>query len=235
MPFDTLRDRSLPAVDALFIGGGFPELHVEALASNQSLRAELRERLAVGLPAYAECGGLMYLCRSVEVGGRRHQMVGAIPADVQMQRRPVGRGYMHLEATGEARWDPRGNGNGIGNGNGNGNENGNGSVTRAGAVSEDEVGKSTLVRAHEFHHSKLVDVDPGLRYAWRVHRGHGIDGTRDGLLVGNLLASYAHLRAGAGTDWPAAFIAFASNRTQRVASGDAATGDLHGHVASLHG
>jgi cobyrinic acid a,c-diamide synthase len=53
-----------------------------------------------------------------------------------------------------------------------------------------------------------VDADPGLRYAYTVQRGHGIDGRRDGVIVNNLLASYAHLRATGGNDWPARFVAF---------------------------
>jgi cobyrinic acid a,c-diamide synthase len=65
------------------------------------------------------------------------------------------------------------------------------------------------IRAHEFHHSTLVNVDPRLRFAYRVKRGHGIDGENDGIVYRNTLASYAHLRSVAGHDWPARFVAFA--------------------------
>jgi cobyrinic acid a,c-diamide synthase len=65
------------------------------------------------------------------------------------------------------------------------------------------------IKAHEFHHSKLVNVDPALRYAYRVQRGHGVDGERDGIVHRNTLASYAHLRGTGGNDWPARFVAFA--------------------------
>ncbi len=68
MPFDTLRDAQLPAVDGLFIGGGFPEMPcMEALEANAALRAELRAAIEAGLPTYAECGGLMYLARSIQL------------------------------------------------------------------------------------------------------------------------------------------------------------------------
>ncbi len=106
VPFDTLRDHDLPAVDALFIGGGFPESCAGELAANVSLRGQIAAAVARGMPAYAECGGLMYLARSLIVEGRRHEMVGAIPGDVHMQRRPVGSGYVELEGTGHAPHGP---------------------------------------------------------------------------------------------------------------------------------
>jgi cobyrinic acid a,c-diamide synthase len=105
--FDTLRDQRLPPVDALFIGGGFPETHMDALAANVALRAELRKAIDAGLPAYAECGGLMVLARSIEWNGRRAEMAGALPVDIVMHARPVGRGYVHLRETGGGLWPAR--------------------------------------------------------------------------------------------------------------------------------
>jgi cobyrinic acid a,c-diamide synthase len=102
--FDALHAEHLPAVDGVFIGGGFPEAHMEALAANACLRGELRDAIEAGLPAYAECGGLMYLARGIEWNGRRAGMVGVIPADIVMHRRPVGRGYVHLRETGRSPW-----------------------------------------------------------------------------------------------------------------------------------
>jgi len=64
--FSALHDSHLPQVDGVFIGGGFPESHMEALAANTSLRRELHDAIEAGLPAYAECGGLMYLARGIE-------------------------------------------------------------------------------------------------------------------------------------------------------------------------
>jgi cobyrinic acid a,c-diamide synthase len=94
--FDTLRDQHLPVADALYIGGGFPEVFAAELSANTSLRHELRTALTNGMPAYAECGGLMYLSRSLTAWGARHDMVGVIPGDVVLHQRPVGRGYVHL-------------------------------------------------------------------------------------------------------------------------------------------
>jgi cobyrinic acid a,c-diamide synthase len=106
--FDALHDERLPHVDGLFIGGGFPETHMDALSANSGLRTELRAAIDAGLPAYAECGGLMYLARGIEWNGRRAEMVGALPADIVMHARPVGRGYVHLRETGRGLWPPPG-------------------------------------------------------------------------------------------------------------------------------
>ena len=102
--FDTLKDPHLPEVDALFIGGGFPEVHMQALEANRSLRAEIRQVIESGLPVYAECGGLMYLSRSLRWQGSQCEMVGAIPGDTVMHDRPQGRGYVKLLETGKYPW-----------------------------------------------------------------------------------------------------------------------------------
>ena len=102
--FDALHDKRLPQVDALYIGGGFPETHMDALAANAGLRAQVRDAIEAGMPTYAECGGLMYLARGIEWKGRRAEMVGVIPADIVMHARPVGRGYVHLRETGRGPW-----------------------------------------------------------------------------------------------------------------------------------
>ncbi len=102
--FDTLKDSKLPEVDALFIGGGFPETHMQALEANRSLRKEIRQAIESGLPVYAECGGLMYLSRSLRWQGSQCEMVGAIAGDTVMHERPQGRGYVKLRETGKSPW-----------------------------------------------------------------------------------------------------------------------------------
>jgi len=104
IPFDTLHDTHLPDVDALYIGGGFPEVCAEALEANSALRSEIRNVIAAGMPAYAECGGLMYLARKITWQGKSYDMVGAIPGDVVMHDKPVGRGYVHLAENPEHPW-----------------------------------------------------------------------------------------------------------------------------------
>ena len=104
VPFDTLREAGLPPVDGLLIGGGFPEVFMGELEANARLRAEIRAAIEAGLPAYAECGGLMYLARSLSWKGRSCAMVGAIPGDVVMHERPVGRGYVEIAETPACPW-----------------------------------------------------------------------------------------------------------------------------------
>lgn len=89
VPFSPLHDPDLPAgVDGLYIGGGFPELYAEGLAANASLRAFIRQRIAEGMPTYAECGGLMYLTEAItDLDGRTHPMVGALAGRSVMRGR----------------------------------------------------------------------------------------------------------------------------------------------------
>jgi cobyrinic acid a,c-diamide synthase len=108
VPFDALRDASFPDVNALYIGGGFPETCADELEANSTLRAQIKQRIENGMPTYAECGGLMYLSRSIDYQGHTYQMVGAIPGDVKMHGKPVGRGYVHLKEDESHPW-PRPN------------------------------------------------------------------------------------------------------------------------------
>ncbi len=190
VPFDTLHDAHLPPCDALFIGGGFPESFLDALTANASLRSEIRSAIAAGLPAYAECGGLMYLARDITWNGITRPMVGSIEGEVIMHPKPVGRGYVILETTAEHPWRVHA---------------GTGIDARRPADAD----FSGPTHAHEFHYSELRGLPAATRYAYRVKRGHGIDGTHDGIVQNNLLASYTHLRAVQGCNWPAQFVQFA--------------------------
>ncbi len=185
VPIDTLHDQRLPALDGLFIGGGFPEACMDELEANAALRTALREAIEDGLPTYAECGGLMYLARSITWQGRTARMVGAIPGDAVMHARPVGRGYVQLQETAQMPWG---------------------------------AGSAGVLRGHEFHHSSLDHLDPGVGMAYRVQRGHGIDGVHDGVCVHNVLASYAHLRSDAGGGWVPRFVDFVRKHRDRRAA-----------------
>jgi cobyrinic acid a,c-diamide synthase len=96
VPIDTLADAALPEIDGLLIGGGFPEAFIGELAGNARLMADIRRQAEAGLPIYAECGGLMYLSRSLRWGDIQGAMVGLVPGDTVMGERPVGRGYASL-------------------------------------------------------------------------------------------------------------------------------------------
>jgi cobyrinic acid a,c-diamide synthase len=89
-----LSDRSLPAVDALYLGGGFPEVHAERLAGNRPIRDAVRSAVQRGVPVYAECGGLMYLARELVVEGTTFPMAGALDLVLTQTPRPQGHGYV---------------------------------------------------------------------------------------------------------------------------------------------
>lgn len=108
---DTITDGKLPEIDGLFIGGGFPETQMQDLEANASLRAALKKAIDSGLPVYAECGGLMYLTRSLQWRDKTCEMVGAIPADTIMHVRPQGRGLVQLSETEKMPWPGRTRGN----------------------------------------------------------------------------------------------------------------------------
>lgn len=101
---NSLTDTELPAIDGLFIGGGFPEEHLQKLHQNTTLRLSIKDAINAGLPTYAECGGLMYLTRSIKWRDEQLDMVGAIPADCKMHERPQGRGYVQLQETDNSLW-----------------------------------------------------------------------------------------------------------------------------------
>jgi cobyrinic acid a,c-diamide synthase len=97
---NSFTDR-LPEVDGLYFGGGFPEFFLGDLEKNHELRKDIAEAIEAGLPVYAECAGLMYLCRSIHWQGRSYEMVGIIPAEVRLSERPEGHGYVIVEVISE--------------------------------------------------------------------------------------------------------------------------------------
>jgi cobyrinic acid a,c-diamide synthase len=102
--FDTLYDEFLPDVDGLYFGGGFPEIFMDELSQNTTLMRQIRKAGEDGMPIYAECGGLMYLSRSMIYKGKKREMVGAIPAEIEVFEKPKGHGYVILEETGKSKW-----------------------------------------------------------------------------------------------------------------------------------
>lgn len=92
--FSPLAASALPRVDGLYLGGGYPELHAEGLSRNVALRDSLRAAITGGLPTYAECGGLLYLCETLtDLAGCTWPLVGAVPRQATMHPRLQGMGY----------------------------------------------------------------------------------------------------------------------------------------------
>ncbi|OJX73843.1 cobyrinate a,c-diamide synthase [Magnetospirillum sp. 64-120] len=175
---NSLTDPKLPDdLDGLFIGGGFPETQAEALEANAGFRADLEAKARAGMPVYAECGGLMYLSRSIIWNGQSRRMCGLIPGDAVMHARPQGRGYVRLRETADFPWPRLESGPGV-------------------------------TPAHEFHHSRLENLEGAPRFAYEVLRGAGIGQHRDGIVVGNTLANYAHMRSVGASPWAPRFVEF---------------------------
>ncbi|MHA1165117.1 MAG: cobyrinate a,c-diamide synthase, partial [Alphaproteobacteria bacterium] len=146
---------------------------------NASLKSEIRKAAQNGLPIYAECGGMMYLCRSISWRGESRQMAGVIPADAVMYDKPQGRGLVRLEETVAAPWP-----------------------LPAGASAPAQF------TAHEFHYAALENFPADMKFAYRVLRGKGIKGRQDGIVFGNVLANFCHLRDTNMNHWAERFTAF---------------------------
>ncbi len=167
LPFSLLQGESLPDVAGLYIGGGFPEMFMDALSANQHLFTRLRQQIADGLPVYAECGGLMVLAEQLHWEGQSAALVGGLPIEIRMGKRPQGYGYMVVEGAQKGLWPAFGQ----------------------------------RIACHEFHYSGVSRCGEGVEFAYRVVRGHGIDGERDGLLYRNIFASYAHIHTDGAPGW----------------------------------
>lgn len=159
--------RTMPEVDALYIGGGFPEVHAARLADNTAFGASLRTRIEHGLPVYAECGGLMYLARELLIDGITYPMAGALDLVVEQTKKPQGHGYEVV------------------------------------VVDKDNpfFATGTELRGHEFHYSHIIDGDDAKHTVLSVERGYGTGNGRDGIVCGNIWASYLHLHALSTSDW----------------------------------
>jgi cobyrinic acid a,c-diamide synthase len=180
-----LREESLPFIDALYIGGGFPETHAQELSANTGFSRRLRELVETGFPVYAECGGLMYLGEELVLEGRSYAMAGVLPLTFGLFKRPQGHGYTVV------------------------------SVERANPYYP--IGAE--IRGHEFHYSRVLRWSGAEDdFVFRMQRGVGIHGDRDGLLYKNVLATYTHIHALGNPGWASALVrnavAFRSQRPQ---------------------
>lgn len=178
----------LPEVDALYIGGGFPETHLELLANNQGFRDSVRKAVEGDLPVYAECGGLMYLSRGIHHDGHLYPMVGVFPCEVALGRKPQGHGYTVAECVAGNPFIPEG----------------------------------AIYRGHEFHYSRVINLDNEVDFALRLRKGHGIVKGRDGMCRHQALAVYTHLHAVGNDFWAEGVIRQA--RLRRLASSACAVG-----------
>ncbi|MDH5547521.1 MAG: hydrogenobyrinic acid a,c-diamide synthase (glutamine-hydrolyzing) [Gammaproteobacteria bacterium] len=176
--FDALHDRSLPEVDGLFIGGGFPETQAKQLAANRELKQQIRREIEDGMPVYAECGGLMYLSRVLKWRDESHEMCGALGLDTVMYDKPQGRGYVRVSESEDFPWQ------------------------------DNRTENNAVYCAHEFHYSKAENIDEDIRFGYKMMRGFGVDGAHDGVIYKNTFASYTHLRDSEHNRWASRFVQF---------------------------
>lgn len=108
--FSPVSDSKLPeGLDALYIGGGYPESHAEELAANRGMLAAVRAFIGSERPVYAECGGLLYLTRYLEtVDGKRWNLAGVLPLEARMLKRRKVLGYAEVVLTANSIWGQRG-------------------------------------------------------------------------------------------------------------------------------
>ena len=163
-----LVDTELPDVDALYIGGGFPETLAPTLSGNKQFRDALRAAIEQGLPVYAECGGAVYLGEKLIYESHEYPMVDVLPIVFGFQEKPQGHGYVKLQSVGDNPFFI--------------------------------VGQA--MRGHEFHYTHIESCsEDDLTFAFKVDRGFGFDGERDGVCRYNVLASYTHLHALGTENW----------------------------------
>jgi len=165
---NAISDTDLPEIDALYIGGGFPETQAQVLADNKAFRNALRDKIEKGLPVYAECGGFIYLGKSLIVGSNSYPMVGTLPVKFIFHKKPQGHGYTILEVERSNPYYPLGE----------------------------------IVKGHEFHYSKaIITGENCVEFVFKVKRGYGVDGKRDGIIKKNLLATFTHVHAAENRMW----------------------------------
>jgi len=183
-----LTERELPPMDALYIGGGFPETHAIELGKNKSFMKSLREHARDGLPVYAECGGLMYLGDTIELMGRRHKMAGVLPVRFTMHKKPYAHGYTELSVPGRNPFYK----------------------TRT-------VLRGHEFHYSEVTNSEDLEANKEIGFAFRMKRGKGIVDKLEGITYKNVLATYSHTHAMGTPGWAEGMIAAADEyrRTRR--------------------
>lgn len=184
--FSPVHDKTLPeGLSGIILGGGFPEVLSNKLSRNHSMQMSVLKAAESGTPVYAECGGLMYLTRSItecelvskHKNRRKNKMVSLIDADTFMTEK------LTLN------------------------------YTRANCHSS-LFNNSSNVRGHEFHYSRIGNIANDTRFAYTMDIGKGVDGKRDGFEVYNCLASYMHVHF-ADTRLPSKLVeSFRKNRAR---------------------
>ena len=99
---------TLPELDALYIGGGFPETSAKRLSDNETFRKSVLQAVESGLPVYAECGGLIYLGESITLDGEEFPLAGVFPVRFGLEKKPQAHGYTIFKVSGQNGFYPPG-------------------------------------------------------------------------------------------------------------------------------
>ncbi|MCP4690007.1 MAG: cobyrinic acid a,c-diamide synthase, partial [Desulfobacterales bacterium] len=168
-----LKEKTTPPLDALYLGGGFPETHARQLSENRDFNERLKTLVEDGMPVYAECGGLMFLGRELILEGEAYPMTGILPVSFGLSKKPKGHGYTILTVERENPYYPVG----------------------------------AVLHGHEFHYSYAVEWrEDDADLVFKMNRGTGFHGKRDGVLYKNVLGLYSHVHALGDHDWARALI-----------------------------
>jgi cobyrinic acid a,c-diamide synthase len=184
--FSPLYDDKLPhEIDGIIIGGGFPEILARNLSKNISMIRAIKKIAENQIPIYAECGGLMYLSKSIEEGipkyvndkipgskvnlNKTYKMTGLIDAITKMTDK------LTLN------------------------------YTQGKVINESIFGNINSIKGHEFHFSEMENISNDCKFSYYLNKGKGIIDQKDGIMVYNTLASYTHLHF-SNTKLPQEFI-----------------------------
>ena len=188
---NALKETEIPDLDALYIGGGFPETHAVALADNNRFKNSIREAVEKGLPVYAECGGLMYLGESLILENKTYPMAGVLPVVFGLEKKPQAHGYTIIEVE---KPNPYFSQHIVLKGH----------EFHYSRVLKINTPLTPLNRGEESPPLKKGDVGgfgENIYFAFRMKRGQGIIDEKDGLCYKNVLATYTHLHAVGSPEW----------------------------------
>jgi cobyrinic acid a,c-diamide synthase len=174
--FSPLNDINLPVdIHGIFLGGGFPEIMSRELSKNQSMMNSIKKIAEDEIPVYAECGGLMYLSKSIKVGISRYKKnneTGECEQNSQKTYKMIGLIDADTKMTNQLTLN----------------------YTQGKILNESFLfGKVKNVRGHEFHYSKMENIHHDTKYSYFLDKGIGISEKKDGIIVYNTIASYTHL------------------------------------------
>lgn len=212
--FSPLDDAALPpGIGGLLLPGGYPELHAARLAANAPMLAAVRALSARGRPVHGECGGFMYLMRSItDAHGTRHAMTGCLPADCRMDARLRALGYREAEILHASPFGPAGTML-----RGHEFHYSHLEPTAADGASADHSARSALPLQsgqHDQHgqsgqsrESSQYGPPPPTAPAWTLRDRNGAPLGPEGLRAGSVSGSYVHLHFGSNPDAARAFVA----------------------------